>query len=358
MAKSKENLEIKELEFDEDGICIQDGADALNLKPFSTGSLGLDILTGGITNGIIQAWGPDGIGKTSLYLIIGGEFQAFHNYENCRVYLHATEGRYNPKLCTMAPKLKMIANDGDDKTKDGQPSPIFRITRPKSGEKMCDWILRTLMQDKIKFFHIIDSIDGIESEVNDGKTMSDADKTAATATLMTKFLRRASSYANHYNHVIACTQQVRDKISQGPTHVSGVGKQKSGGHALDHYSNLRLGFEKLWTDLYIFENPNDTKSKVIGHTMSMKLEKVSNSGNVNSKALVPFIYNHGIDREREIATLSEGFGLISKKGAWYAMGGENIAQGQNKLILLLKENKELANKLETDIKNITGVNHL
>lgn len=355
MAKSKENLELKELEFDEDGICIQDGAEALAFKPFSTGSLGLDILSGGLTTGVIQMWGPDGIGKTTLLLIMGGEFQKYHNYEFCRVYLHAMEGRYNPRLCSMAPKLKMEAEGKNDKTSEGAPSPIFRITRPKSGEKLCDWILKTLKQDKIKFFHIIDSIDGINSEVNDGKTMSEAEKTASTATLMTKFLKDASKYANHYGHIIACTQQVRDKISQGMSHVSGVGKQRAGGHALDHYSNLRLNFEKLWTDLYIYENPNDSKSRIIGHIMSMKIEKTSNSGNVHSKASVPFIYNYGIDREREIATLGIAYGLIEKKGGWYAIDGTNVAQGENKLISFLKEKKDVSKKIESEIKKLANI---
>lgn len=354
MAKAKEDLEIKELEFDVDGLCVLDGKESQAVKAYSTGSLGLDILTGGIIPGVAQAWGPDGIGKTTMLLIMGGEFQAAHNYEFVRVYLHATEGRYNPRLCTMAPKLKMEAL-GDNDVKGGNPSPIFRITRPKSGEKLLDWVLKTVMQDKIKFFHIIDSVDGIESEVNEGKTMSDAEKTAATATLLTKFLKKASSYANHYGHIIAFTHQVRDKIQTGPSHVSGVGKQKAGGHAVDHYSNFRVGISKLWSDLYIYENPNDNKSKIIGHIMDMKIEKTSNSGNVHAKASVPFIYNHGVDREREIAILAEAYGLVTRKGAWYVHNDENIAQGQLKFIQYLKKEKEVANSLENDIKKMNGL---
>jgi len=360
MAKSKENLEIKELEFDSEGMYVIDGTDPIENKTISTGSLGLDILTGGIGSGVVQLWGPDGIGKTTLLLIMGGEFQKFYNYKFVRVYLHATEGRINRKLEKMAPNLKMVTESEEDLTQDEKgkiiPAPIFRMSRPKSGEKLFNGILKTLKQDKVKFFHIIDSIDGIQSEVNDNKTFSDAEKTASTATLLTRFLKEASAYANHYGHIVAFTHQVRDKINQGGmSHVSGVGKQKAGGHAIDHYSNLRLGLEKLWTDLYIRENPSDNHSKVIGHIMSMKLEKVSNSGNVHSKASVPFIYDHGIDHEREIATLADGYGLIQKKGAWYALDDKNIAQGYNKLIEYLKSNKDIAERLEKEIKKMVGI---
>lgn len=352
--KAKENLEVKDLEFDADGIFIQDGSEINKICTYSTGSLGLDILTGGFSPGVMQAWGPDGIGKTTLLLIMAGEFQKANNYENCRVYLWATEGRYNPRLCTMAPALVMDSPTEtlpDSKT----PRPIFRVSRPKSGEKMYDFILKTLKQDKIKFFHIIDSSDGIKSEVNDEKTMSEAEKTASTATLNTRFLKEASVLANHYGHVIAYTHQIRDKISQGQTRVSGVGKHHGGGHIVDHMANLRLGFEKLWTDLYIFENPNDSQSKKIGHIMSMVIEKTSNSGNVHNKASVPFIYNHGIDKIREIATLSDAYGLISKKGAWYTLDDKNIAQGYNKLLQFLKESPEVLKRLESEIRQTAGI---
>jgi recombination protein RecA len=353
MAKVKENLEVKDLEYDADGIFIQDGNESSSLQIYSTGSLGLDILTGGIGAGVIQLWGPDGIGKTTLSLIMAGEFQAAHNYENVRVYLHATEGRWNPKLISMCPKLLM--DSPTEKTPENKARPIFRISRPRSGEKMYDWILKTLKQDKIKFFHIIDSTDHIQSECNAEKTMSEANKTASIASLNTRFLQDSSIYMNHYGHIVVYINQVRDKLDMGSSRASGAGKHHGGGNILNHSSNLRLGFDKLWTDLFIFENPNDTKSRVLGHIMKMKIEKTSNSGNVNSYAQVPFVYNHGIDRAREVAMLSEAYGLIQKKGPWFALDGANIAQGQVKLIQLLKENDELLTSLENKIKNMVGL---
>lgn len=353
MAKQKENLDIKDLEFDADGIHITDGIEATKTVTYSTGSLGLDILTGGFSPGVIQLWGGDGLGKTFLALAFGAEFQKAHEYDDCRVYLWATEGRWNPRLCKMIPNLKMEA--ATEKNSDKSPRAIFRVSRPKSGEKMYDFINKTIRQDKIKFFHIIDSNEGIKSEVNDGKTMSDAEKTASTATLNTKFLKEASVYLNHYGHVLLYTHQIRDKISQGPTKVSGVGKHHGGGHIIDHMSNLRLAYEKLWTDLYIFENPNDTHSRILGHLMKMKIEKTGNSGGSGAVAKVPLIYDQGIDREREIANLSIAHGLIQKNGAWLKKDGENIAQGEVKFIELLKTNKDLANELEKKIKEFHGI---
>lgn len=352
MAKAKENIEIKPLEYDAEGLHIIRGSDACKIPAYSTGSLGLDILSGGFGPGVVQMWGPDGIGKSTLLLIMAGEFQAKHNYEKVRVFNFVTEGRWNPRLITMAPKLKMDSSSEKDENK--KPQSIFDISRPKNGESMYDFILKRI-KTEVPHFMIIDSSDGIICKANEGKTMSDSEKTAATATLNTKFLREASVYANLYGHVIAYTHQIRDKISSAPTHVSGVGKQRAGGHAVEHNANIRMEFDKLWSDLYIYENPSDTKSKIIGHTMSIKLAKLSNSGNVHSKASVPFIYNHGIDLEREIATLAEAYGLIKRKGAWFEMNGANIAQGQNKLIQLLKENKELSSKLELEIRKLSGL---
>lgn len=357
MSKSKENLELKELDFDENGLSVINGAELTKNKFVSTGSLGLDVLTNGQpAGGIMQAWGPDGIGKTTLLLIMAGEFQKAHDYKFVRVMWHAAEGRYNEGLVKMAPKLKMITSDPkEDLDGNGKAANIFKITLPKSGEVLCDYILRTLKQDKIKFFHIIDSIDGLESIVNEEKSMADSEKTASTATLMTKFLKKASSYANHYGHQIACTQQIRDKISSGPSHVSGVGKQRAGGHALDHFSNLRMGFEKLWSDLYIYENPNDTKSRIIGHIMNIKLEKVSTSGNVHSKASIPFIYNHGIDLTREICTLAVAFGLIQKTGNTYTYNEEKLGIGEKQLLKALKDNPKLTETLEKEIRKLAGI---
>lgn len=352
MAKIKENIAVKELDFDADGVFVQDGRDVGNNVVYSTGSLGLDILTGGFSPGVIQLWGPSSHGKTFMALTLASEFQKANNYERVRIIFWATEGRYNPRLVAMVPTLKM--ESPTEKGEDGKLVSLFKIARPKNGEKMYDIILSSLKQDSVKYFHIIDSNEGITSVADEGKTMSEAQKTASRATLNTNFLAQGSSYMNHYGHVVLYTNQVRDKIAQGQK-VSGVGKHHGGGHALVHNSNLCLGFAPLWTDLYIYENPNDTKSKVIGHLMKMIIEKTGNSGNARDSAEVPLIYDHGIDRDREIATLADAFGLIEKKGAWYALDGANIAQGQNKLIQFLKDNKDVAMRLENDIKKMAGL---
>lgn len=356
MNKSKENLELKELDFDENGLSVINGTELERAQFISTGSLGLDILTNGQPKGVIQAWGPDGIGKSTLLLIMAGEFQKAHDYKKIRVMWHAAEGRYNEGLIKMAPALKMLTSDPkEDLDGNGKPANIFKITLPKSGEVLCDYILRTLKQDKIKFFHIIDSIDGLQSIVNADKTMSENEKTASTATLMTKFLKQASSYANHYGHVIACTQQVRDKISSAPTHVSGVGKQRAGGHALDHNSNLRMSFQKLWTDLFINEDPSNTKSKIIGHKMRIKLEKVSTSGNVHAEVDIPFIYDHGIDRVREVAILAVPLALVQKEKNTYLYKGEKMGIGEKQFLQHLKDNPKIVNELEKEIKKTVGI---
>lgn len=353
MAKAKENLEHKGIEFDEDGGYILDAKDIQNPYLFSTGSLGLDILSGGNSPGVYQLWGPDGVGKTFLSYVFAGQFQKHWNYDNCRVYYHPTEGRINPRLFTMVPELKMEAATEvlpDTKT----PRPIFRILKSKNGECMYNFILKTIKQDKIKFFHIIDSSEGITCQANEGKSMTDENKMACVATLNTKFLNEATFHINNYGHIVLYLHQVRDKMQTGG-HSSGAGKAFGGSNSLKHMANFRGAIEKLWTDLYIFENPNDSKSRIIGHQITMKLEKVFNSGNVMSKCSIPFIYNKGIDREREIATLSEAYGLVVKKGAWFAMDGGNVAQGYNQFIKYLKDNPDIALRLENEIKTIAGV---
>ena len=349
--KAKEDLVSKELEFDTEGISIKDGNDPIFSRIYPTGSLGLDVLIEGFTSGEIQLWGPDGIGKTSLAFIMGGEFQAANNYDKCRVYVHATEGRYNPRLVTMAPKLKMFAKT--EKLANGEPRPIFRISMPKSGEKMFDFIQRTLQQDEIKFFHIIDSVDNIKCEANEGKPMSEDDKLAATATLLTRFLRNATVYMNHYGHIVLFIHQIRDKISTGAGRPGGV--RHAGGNMANHNSNLRLGFAKLWSELYINEKPSDPKSKIIGHMMDTKIEKVNTSGNSLSGIRIPFIYNMGIDRVREILSLGLGYGLIERKGAWFARNGENIGQGENGTLDFLRNNANITAEIEQQIKETSGL---
>lgn len=351
--KEKEDLEKTDLEYDSDGIFIQDGSEALSRTVYSTGSLGLDILTGGFSPGLVQLWGGDGLGKTTLALIMASQVQKALNYENVRVYLHATEGRWNPRLLQMVPDMKM--DSPTEKTPTGAPRPIFRITYPRSGEKMYDFILKTLSQEKIKFIHIIDSLNHLPCECNADKTMSDADKTASIASLNTKFFQKGSILLNVFGHCVFAISQIRDKLDMGNARVSGAGRHHGGGNIVNHASNLRLGLEKLWTDLMINENPNDSKSRVIGHIMSMKIEKTSNSGEAHSKARVPFIYNHGICLEREVASLGEAFGIISKKGNTFSYGGENIGVGVKQLVQFLTEHKDVSVKIAAEIKKMAGV---
>lgn len=349
--KAKEDLTIKELEFDAEGINIKDGNDPVFSQLYPTGSLGLDVLIEGFTPGVIQLWGPDGVGKTTDALIMAGEFQAALGYDKCRVYLHAAEGRYNARLLQMAPKMKMLAKT--EKTPGGEPRPIFRISMPKSGEKMFEFIQRTLQQDEIKFFHIVDSVDNIKCEANEGKTLSEDDKMAATATLLTRFLRNATVYMNHYGHVVLFIHQVRDKISQGMGMPGG--KRHAGGNMVNHNANLRLGFSKLWSDLYINEQPSNPKSKIIGHMMEVKVEKANTSGNSFSGVRIPFIYNHGIDKVREVLALGLAYGLIEKKGSWFAYNGENVGQGENATLDFLRKNAPIVGAIEQNIRETAGI---
>lgn len=357
--KARENLDIQDLEYDSEGLHIIDGDEVNKSEVISTGSLSLDVLlNGGYNSGFIQLWGPNSIGKTTLALNMGAQFQKFYNYENVRCYYHAVEGRWNPRLLSMVKDMQMFSPTEtfiDEKDGKEKPRPIFRLSKPKNGETMYDFILKTVKQEKIKFFHIVDCIDNIKSVVNEGKNLSDAEKTASIATLNTRFGKEASIVTNHYGHVVLLIHQIRDKMQMGGSHVSGVGKQRSGGHMIEHIANLRLNFEKLWTDLYILENPSDPKSKIIGHMMRTTIDKVSSSGNRFQKLDIPFIYDKGIDRVREVASIGIGLEIITKDKNTYSFNKEKLGVGERQLLQSLKENDSLTNELEKEIRKLAGI---
>jgi recombination protein RecA len=357
---SKKDKEKVVVPINDDDFGYEYGDNIAKIDVISTGSLTLDVLlNGGFHPGFIQLWGPNAIGKTTLALQMAARYQKFYNYENVRVVYHSVEGRWNDRLLLMVPDLLQSSPTKtfiDPKDKKEKPLPIFFVNRPTSGEQMYGDILKRLSQENVKYFHIVDCVDNIKSEANFGKTISDAEKTASIASLNTRFGREASNIGNNFGHAIVLIHQVRDKIqTQGQSHVSGVGKKRSGGHMVEHIANLRLLIEKGYPDFFLRDDPNNNKSKVIGHIMSITLDKVSTSGNRFDIAPVPFIYDKGIDRIREIADLSEGFGLVKKKGAFYAYEGENIAQGQKQFIKYLTENKEFAQLLETKIKETANI---
>lgn len=344
----------KPIEFDENGLHFEDGRDIKALEMISSGSLNLDVLTnGGFTFGIINLIGQPGIGKTVLALIMAGNFQKFFNYENVVVIHWLTEGRFNIKLASMAPNLKM--ESPTQKDENGNPLSIFKKVYPKSAEQMYDYMLKSVQNDKTHFFHIIDSADGLKSLNDLGKNFEEGEKVAVIAKLNSQFCRDSSMYFNMNKHVCLVCHQQRDKISTGHSRVSGSGKAVSSGKALPHYSNLKINFSDLWSELLINEDPNDGKSKVIGHTMEAKLEKVSTSGASNQKVPIPFIYNHGIDLVREVRDLAEANGLIKKSGNTYSYDDEKLGIGEKQLLKSLKDNPKLVETLEKEIRKLAGI---
>jgi len=285
----------------------------------STGSLGLDIALGigGLPYGrIVEIYGPESSGKTTLTLQVVAEAQkqgktcAFVDAE------HALDPIYAEKL--------------------GVDVDSLLVSQPDTGEQaleITDMLVRSNAVDVI----IVDSVAALTPKAEIEGDMGDS-HVGLQARLMSQALRKLTGNVKSSNCLLVFINQIRMKIGV----MFGNPETTTGGNALKFYSSVRLDIRRTGAVKKGDEVVgNETRVKVVKNKVSPPFRQ----------AEFQIMYGEGIYHMGEVIDLGVKEGLVDKSGAWYAYNGDKIGQGKANASKYLEENPEIANEIETELRN-------
>ncbi|PID59700.1 MAG: recombinase RecA [Ignavibacteriae bacterium] len=305
------------------GAIMKLGDGVINkIEAISTGSVSLDYALGigGVPRGrIVEIYGPESSGKTTICLHTIAEAQkkggiaAFIDAE------HALDSSY-------AQKLGVDINN-------------LLLSQPDYGEQALE-IVDTLVRSNALDIIVIDSVAALVPRSEIEGEMGDA-QMGVQARLMSQALRKITGAVNRSKTCVIFTNQLRSKIGV----MFGSPETTTGGNALKFYASLRMDIRRIAA----IKNGQD----IVGNRTKVKV--------VKSKVAPPFkqiefdiMYNEGISKTGELIDLGVEHGVIKKGGAWFTFG-EDRFQGREQFRTQLKENPEILNNLELQVKQKLGM---
>lgn len=289
-----------------------------DIQVVSTGSLGLDMAlgVGGLPRGrVVEIFGPESSGKTTLCLQVVAEMQKLGGIAAFIDAEHALDPAYAQKLGV---------NVGD-----------LLVSQPDCGEQaleIADNLVRSAAVDVI----IIDSVAALTPRAEIEGEMGDS-VMGLHARLMSQALRKLTANIKKTNTLVIFINQIRMKIGV----MFGNPETTTGGNALKFYSSVRLDIRRVGGikkgDQVV---GNETKVKVVKNKVAPPFREV----------LFDIMYGEGISREGEIIDLGVANKFIEKAGAWYSYNGEKIGQGKDNVREFLKNNPQKAQEIENKIR--------
>ncbi len=291
---------------------------ARDVDVVSTGSLGLDVAlgVGGLPRGrVIEIYGPESSGKTTLTLQAIAEAQkaggtaAFVDAE------HALDPSYAEKL--------------------GVQIDDLLVSQPDTGEQaleIADMLVRSGAVDIV----VIDSVAALTPKAEIEGEMGDSHM-GLHARLMSQALRKLTANIKRSNTLVIFINQIRMKIGV----MFGNPETTTGGNALKFYASVRLDIRRTGAikkgDEII---GNETRVKVVKNKMAPPFRQ----------AEFEILYGEGISREGELIDLGVKNGIVDKAGAWYSYKGDRIGQGKDNVRGFLKDNPEVAEDIEQQLR--------
>ena len=296
---------------------------AYDIQVVSTGSLGLDIAlgVGGLPRGrIIEIYGPESSGKTTLTLQVIAEMQKLGGTAAFIDAEHALDPQYAQKIGVNVKELL--------------------ISQPDNGEQaleIADMLVRSGSVDII----VVDSVAALTPRAEIEGDMGDP-QMGLQARLMSQALRKLTANIKRSNTMVIFINQIRMKIGV----IFGNPETTTGGNALKFYASVRLDIRRTGSIKKGEETiGNETRVKVVKNKVAPPFKQAD----------FDILYGEGISRESEIIELGVAHKLIDKSGAWYAYQGEKIGQGKDNVRDYLKEHKEMAQEIEQKIRAIAGI---
>ena len=295
--------------------------EAIQIEAISTGSLGLDIALGigGLPRGrVVEVYGPESSGKTTLALHVIAEAQrnggtaAFVDAE------HALDPIYAKKL--------------------GVDVENLIVSQPDTGEQALE-ITDTLVRSNAIDVLVVDSVAALVPRAEIEGEMGDS-HVGLQARLMSQSLRKLTGSISKSKCIVIFINQLRMKIGV----MYGNPETTTGGNALKFYASVRLDIRRT--------GQIKDRDDIVGNTTRVKV--------VKNKVAPPFkqvefeiMYGEGISKIGEILDLGVKAGLVEKSGAWFSYDSVRIGQGRENAKTFLRENTELAQKLEAAIRGKT-----
>jgi recombination protein RecA len=317
-------LSTIEKQFGKGAIMRLDSAEAAEKIPaISTGSLGIDLAlgVGGIPQGrIIEIYGPESSGKTTLTLHIASECQktggtvAFIDAE------HALDTAYAAKL--------------------GVDIPNTLISQPDSGEQALE-IADMLVRSGAVNLLIVDSVAALTPKAELEGDMGDSHM-GLQARLMSQALRKLTGSIARSNCTVIFINQLRMKIGV----MFGNPETTTGGNALKFYASVRMDIRRT--------GALKDGEEVIGSRTKVKI--------VKNKVAPPFrevefdiMYGAGISKEGDLLDVAANEGIVEKAGAWYSYNNQKIGQGREQSKEFLKNNQEMMNEIRQKVLSKHGI---
>jgi recombination protein RecA len=294
-----------------------------DIQVVSTGSLGLDIALGigGLPRGrVVEVYGPESSGKTTLTLQVISEMQrlggtcAFIDAE------HALDAQYAQKIGVNLHELL--------------------ISQPDTGEQALEIVDALVRSGSVELI-VIDSVAALTPKAEIEGEMGDS-LPGLQARLMSQALRKLTATIKRSNCLVIFINQIRMKIGV----MFGNPETTTGGNALKFYASVRLDIRRVGSI--------KKGEEVIGSETKVKV--------VKNKVAPPFkqadfdiLYGEGISREGEVVDLGSQQGIIDKSGAWYSYNGDRIGQGKDNARDYLREHPALALEIENRIRERLGI---
>ena len=296
---------------------------SIDVDSVSTGSLGLDIALGigGLPKGrIIEIYGPESSGKTTLALHVAAEVQkaggtaAFVDAE------HALDPVYAGKLGINLDELL--------------------ISQPDTGEQALE-ITDTLVRSGAVDVLVIDSVAALTPRAELEGEMGDT-HVGLQARLMSQALRKLTGSISKSNCMVIFINQIRMKIGV----MYGSPEVTTGGNALKFYSSVRIDIRRI--------GAIKEKEEIVGNQTRVKV--------VKNKVAPPFkvvefdiMYGQGISKMGELVDLGVKAEIVEKSGSWYSYDSQRIGQGRENAKRFLRDNPEMAEELEKAVRVNAGI---
>lgn len=291
---------------------------ALNVEAIPTGALPLDVALGigGVPRGrIVEIYGPESSGKTTVALHIVAEAQAAGGIVAFIDAEHALDPVYAARL--------------------GVDVDELLISQPDTGEQaleICDLLVRSGTIDCV----VIDSVAALVPRAEIEGEMGDA-TVGLQARLMSQALRKLTGSLSKSNTTCIFINQLREKIGV----MFGSPETTTGGRALKFYSSVRIDIRRI--------ESMKKDGEFIGNRVRAKI--------VKNKVAPPFrqaefdlMYGEGISKEGCVLDMGVEAGIVNKSGSWFNYGEERLGQGRDAAKRTLQENPDLRNEIENKVR--------
>ncbi len=294
-----------------------------DIQVVSTGSLGLDIAlgVGGLPRGrVVEIYGPESSGKTTLTLQVIAEMQKIGGTAAFIDAEHALDIQYAQKLGVNLQELL--------------------ISQPDTGEQALEIVDALVRSGSIDLI-VIDSVAALTPKAELEGEMGDS-LPGLQARLMSQALRKLTGSIKKTNTMVIFINQIRMKIGV----MFGNPETTTGGNALKFYASVRLDIRRTGNIKRGEEIiGSETKVKVVKNKVSPPFKT----------AEFDILYGEGISREGEIIDMGVTAHVVEKSGAWYAYNGEKIGQGKDNAREFLRENTDVAREIENKVRESMGI---